>query len=447
MGVDFTYWFPIYGAMNSFIYCLTAILFLLAVILFLKNNFDIMNPAFIFCICFSGCCGLAALYTQVWDLPMHFNTAIIIISMCVFFIVGSFLASLTGIIPTKNDSYLVKGLSISTPIWLCVVGILLVCVYLNYTNFIHVARQVTNETEFSKMLFPLVDGLAHRTIEMGRWNAYRLRFATGIAYISVLAVWINIMAHEYKETMKWACLVLLYIPFMILTGGRQRFLYLILFSLVSFFLVYRKGNAGYRNVGKEFLIIGIAVIAFLTCFLGIGVINGKIGSNTRFLSVLVHYAGTNISAFDVFVNEMIVPDTQYIGTTTLDPIYGFLHRRGFDVPEFFQYITLFTHFGPVTTNVYTALYRYIMDFGYLGCALVMMLLGFFYNFLYRKIYEYGMKNWMILLYSAIVFPIFLMGREERFFNEVLTFGNISFCVELVVLYKVFEFFSKKGVRA
>ncbi|MCI7216136.1 MAG: oligosaccharide repeat unit polymerase, partial [Megasphaera elsdenii] len=124
-------------------------------------------------------------------------------------------------------------------------------------------------------------------------------------------------------------------------------------AMISFFLVYRKNYRGASTLSKELAIIGIAVVAFLFCFLGIGIINGKIGSDTSFLNVLAHYAGTNISAFDVYINEMLLPDTPYIGTTTLDPIYIFLNNHGFAVPRFYQYITLFTIFGPVTTNVYT----------------------------------------------------------------------------------------------
>jgi oligosaccharide repeat unit polymerase len=267
-----------------------------------------------------------------------------------------------------------------------------------------------------------------------------------MAYLSVLAVWINLTAHEYKELLKWGCFVILYFPFVVLTGGRQQFMYLIMFGLISFFLIYRKADI-HNSLRKEFMIVGIAVIVFFMCFLGIGLVNGKIGADANFLKVLVHYAGTNISAFDVYINEMTIPDTPYIGSTTLTPIYGFLHARGFDVPQFFQYITLFTAFGPVTTNVYTAFYRYINDFGDFGCVLVMFLLGFFYTFFYRQIYRHGLKNWMILIYASIAYPIFLIGREERFFNEILTTSKISFIVGLLILYKFFEFLNERRSNA
>ena len=268
--------------------------------------------------------------------------------------------------------------------------LLLSFAYLSYAEFLTATSRVTTETEFTKMLKPFINGLAHQQIIMSRWNSYRFRFANGMAYLSILAVWINIMAHQYKKVIKWSCFILLFIPFMILTGGRQQFMYLVMFAMVSFFLVYRNSHRGRSMLSQELMIIGIALVAFLFCFLGIGVINGKIGFNTSFLNVLVHYAGTNISAFDVYINEMVMPDTRYIGTTTLDPIYIFLNNHGFDVPRFYQYITLFTAFGQVTTNVYTAFYRYIHDFGYLGCGMVMLLL-FIQSFSWEEKNDFSMN--------------------------------------------------------
>lgn len=448
MGIEFTFFQPAFGATNSFIYFLTAILLLCSVISFVKSKFDVLHPSLIYSICLTGCCTLALLYTRAWDLPMNFNSACIIIGMSFLFFVGSILAEFS----VNTDKCIIENSTESShvffidwPLWIFFLALLLYFLYLNYVEFLTVASQVTQEQEFTKMLSPVTEGIAYQKIEMSRWSEYRLRFATGMAYLSILAVWLNLTAHQYKELFKWGCFVVLYVPFVVLTGGRQQFMYLIMFGLISFFLVYRKSDIQ-NSLRKEFMIIGIAVIAFLLCFLGIGIVNGKIGPDANFLKVLVHYAGTNISAFDVYINEMTIPDTTYIGSTTLTRIYGFLYTHGVNVPQFSQYITLFTAFGPVTTNVYTAFYRYINDFGYFGCALVMFLIGFFYTFFYRQLYRHGLKNWMILIYASIAYPIFLMGREERFLNEILTTSEISFIIGLLVLYKFFEFLSERRSR-
>lgn len=52
---------------------------------------------------------------------------------------------------------------------------------------------------------------------------------------------------------------------------------------------------------------------------------------------------------------------------------------------------------------------------------------------------------MILIYGAIVYPIFLFCREERFMNEVLTIQTAVLLVFLFVLYRIcLSFGGKKG---
>ena len=418
---------------------------------FVRSRLDILHPAVIYNLCLSGCCALAASYTDAWNLPMHFNTAVILILMSVLFTTGGVLAEFRCAVTAKagcSDGETQRsgdGFPISLPVWSLVVFFLLLALYFQYTAFWEAAKQVTNETSWGKMTLAVLNGQRAGDISFDRWYAYRMRLANIVAYISILAIWLNLAAHRYRNCFRWGALVLLYVPFLIMTGGRQQFMYVTMFGLVSFLLVRRKYfGTGLSSLRKELVLIGIAIVAFLFFFLGIGLVNGKVGAFSDSLKVIVHYAGTNISAFDVYINEMQMGDSPYIGTRTFCAVYNFLNDHGFDVPEYPMYIYLFTRFDPVTTNVYTAFYRYIHDFGYLGCALVMFLLGFFYTFLYRQLYLRGLKNWMILLYASVLFPVFLMGREERFFNELVNTARVSFLVGLFVLYKVFEFLNARG---
>lgn len=447
--MNYTYFYPSGGAENSFIYPLTGILFLLALLSFAKSRYDILHPVTIYHLCLAGCCSLAAAYTDLWDLPMHFNTAMILIVMSLLFFCGGGLAEFYCSAANSPGGATVKtgretpGFPIQGSVWAFFAIILTYALYLQCMEFLEAVRKLTDATDLGSMLHAVIKGQAAKEIEFGRWHAYRLRFANMMAYVSILAVWLNLLAKQYKETVKWSVFVLMYIPFLVMTGGRQAFMYIIMFCVITFFLVSRKQYGGTISLRRELMVIGIAVVFFLFFFLGIGMINGKVGANTSFLKVIVHYAGTNISAFDVYINEMLMDDTPYIGTRTFCAVYSFLNDHGFDLPTDPMYIYLFTAFGPVTTNVYTAFYRYIHDFGYLGCGLVMLLLGFFYTFFYRKLYLCGLKNWMILLYASIAFPIFLMGREERFFNEIMNTRTASLLVGILILYKFFEFLNER----
>lgn len=262
MGTEFTYFQPYYGAENSFIYPLVVALLLLSIFSFIKGKYDLLNPSFIYSACFTAFCMLAALYTEKWNLPMHFNTAIIIIAMSVIFLIGGgaadFCCNVNKRIVKQNSSS-IERFVIDWRIWIFCIILILYFLYLNYLDFVNLATQVTKETEFNKMLKPFLDSLNLQEIQLPRWNSYRLRFVTGMAYISLIAIWINIMARHYREIVKWSFFVVLYFPFIILTGGRQQFMYLIMFALISFFLIYRKSHNNKYSLKREIFIISIAM--------------------------------------------------------------------------------------------------------------------------------------------------------------------------------------------
>lgn len=59
--------------------------------------------------------------------------------------------------------------------------------------------------------------------------------------------------------------------------------------------------------------------------MGLGVASGKVTLGMGMFRALAHYAGTNIAAFDVFINEMNIPSSQYIGANTLVAAQSFLN--------------------------------------------------------------------------------------------------------------------------
>lgn len=441
MEQEFSLWFPTYGSGDSFIYLLFFVLLLLSIICFLFSKYDILYPPLIGTISFTCCVGLAALYTNLWNLPMHFNTAIIIICMVSLFIGGGFIAtnSIYKLIAKKQNTnktiYTIdKAINITFKYLLLIILLLLFSLYYNYKEFIVLASQVTDSHNFSEMLFPVTNGVAQGIIKFSKLFSYRLLFAKSISYTSVIFFWYNFAEKKYFNCLKWSILTVLYFPFILLTAGRQLFLYFILFSLISLIMILRKRSIIQKGL-KEIYIVLVAFLGFLLFFLGTGLLNGKINANLGLFRVLVHYAGVNISGFDVYINEMIIPDTPYIGLHTLSPITFFLNHFGLNYPDGIGYIPLFTVFGSVSTNVYTALFRYIIDFGFIGCGIIMFLLGFGYTFFYEYIAIKNYKSWMVMLYAFISYPIFLLGREERFLNEIFTTRTGYTFLMMMLFYK------------
>ncbi|WP_395074243.1 O-antigen polymerase [Flavobacterium sp.] len=89
---------------------------------------------------------------------------------------------------------------------------------------------------------------------------------------------------------------------------------------------------------------------------------------------------------------------------------------------------------PVLTNVYSVLYPFYVDFGYIGVALFGSIYGFFYTFLYRQAKR--SNPIFIILYSLIFYSLIL-----QFMGEFI-FSNFSSLLQFIILIMVPYFFSK-----
>ena len=436
MGKAFYLISSIYGHEDGFLLLTVVILFLVWGLIIVRAEYDLLHPAVIFTGGVTTCCGLDLAVASAWDLPFHFNTAMVILGMAVLFIIGTWLASI--VVPDREGKKFTEKIEAFPLQWKLYLGCLAICgiiICLNFKEFWDVAHRLTTTNSFGEMLLAIVDGQAHEKFHFSKAFTYGGLLVKGIAYIALVEIWKNLFAKTYRECIKWGSLVLFYPMTVIITGGRQAFLYLVIFAVVSFLLVWRRSNGQAEgNVKKELRIVCIGVIALFFFFIGLGLWNGKIANLGATLRVLAHYGGTNISALDVYLNQILLyaPENEYIGGCTLNSGYSILRKLGMDLPEYTGYIRSFVDFGYITTNVYTSFYRYIVDYGFIGCGIISFLIGYIYTLAYRAIYYFGMKDWMILIYASSVFPIFLMGREERFLNEVTTTQQTFLWIVLII---------------
>lgn len=436
MGKAFCLIPSVFSHEDEFLLLTVGILFLAWGLIIVRAKYDLLHPAVIFTGGITACCGLDLVVANTWDLPFHFNTALVILGMTFLFIIGTWLASF--VVPDRGEkefTAIIEDLPLQWKLyWVCL-AICGIIVCMNFKEFWDIAHRLTTTNSFGEMLLAVVDGQAHEKFHFSKAFTYGGLLVKGIAYIALVEIWRNLFAQMYQECFKWGSLVLFYPMTVIITGGRQAFLYLVIFAVVSFLLVWRRSNGQAEgNVPKELWIVGIGMIVFFFFFIGLGLWNNKIANLGATLRVLAHYGGTNISALDVYLNQILLyaPENEYIGGCTLNSGYSIFRKLGIDLPEYTGYIRSFVDFGYITTNVYTSFYRYIVDYGFIGCGIISFLIGYIYTLAYRAIYYFGMKDWMILVYASSVFPIFLMGREERFLNEVTTTQQTFLWIVLIV---------------
>ena len=431
------------------IYALLAAVVCLAVIMYAAYGRDIVAPAVVVPAAFAFCIGLAAAYTLPWGLPMHLDTCAVILAMVLFFELGAGVAGLPFPGAPAGEG---QARAFLLPLWLvgALTLLILAFAYLNYQELLQISRQFTSSHALSDIIGETIHQMQLGNADrFSRWYSYRMFMAQSAAYACLMAFLYNLVygCRSWLYNLRFLLPVAAYLLMILFTGSRQPTVYVAIFLLVAGSLLYRRReNFTAASELRVLLLLLLVAVGFVAAFYGLGTLSGKIDETKTVTSVLAHYAGTNISAFDYFLHHLPVPETEYIGTMTLIDVYAKLGLFVPDLPAVSGYIREFVDFGLINTNVYTALRRYIQDYGFVGCALIMFLLGLVYQYAYNFLKYRGGHLYGLLLYSSFCFPVFLLCREERFLMDLMNTSTIYVALLLFVFYRLLLLFREGEAR-
>lgn len=423
------------------IYILFIIILLLLMISYIFFDRDLFSPPVTVVLTFCVSVGLNAVYASVWNLPMHFNTFMIILCEIGLFLLGGgivhyFFYKLKPTFAGARKKVFDSLYDIDNKKFILINVIVLTFLMMNYLELLRLMDQLSasgTTATFRTLAYKLAFG----EINYSRWYYYRYIFIKVCAYIGIyMCVYNSIVGGWNCKNLKFLVPVVLFLVTIGITITRMEFIKLSLYTLVLYTIICQQYNKREERKDKNVKLIKMICLClglFICVFFITGIMSGKIHSNMSFMRVLAHYFGINISAFDVFVNTVYI-DTKYIGMMTLSGIYSKLAFFGF--PSFSAYIGHFTYFSGIETNVYTAFRRYIQDYGYLGCSIIMFCLGFWYTFMYNYLKYYKFNVLGIIFYAILAYPVFLLCREEHFFIDFFKTTNIYIMLLIFIFYKV-----------
>lgn len=415
-------------------------IFILLILLYFYYDYDkdILEPIFLLTLGFAFSIFLAALYENKWNLLVHNNTIIVILLSLISFHSGAILSHSSLVGNKWKKKYYFMQIKIRNPI--IVISILffsLIFLYLNIKDFYSLASMLTDSNSLPHQLRIVLDNLNTNKVSYTHIHTYRLYFLECFSVVnSSLFLYKCIFCKVKIKNILYLFPTFIYFIALFYQGGRQMYLHYFLFVFILGLLMYQYKRHPEGIFDKKMIISLFLIFAlFLLFFIGIGIFNGKIQSD-NFIKVFVHYNGVNINALDYFINTSIVPENQYIGTMTLAPIYSNLRSAGFSLPVINAYITEFISFGEVDTNCFTALRRYIQDYGYSGCMMIMFILGSIFTFIYDYIKYIKFHLLLVIVYALFSYVLFLSSREEMFFNWVFSTATIYRILLICILFKL-----------
>ncbi|MGN8631787.1 O-antigen polymerase [Blautia sp. HCP3S3_G3] len=234
--------------------------------------------------------------------------------------------------------------------------------------------------------------------------------------------------------------ILLYFVQAALSTGRTEFIYIIYGWLIIDYLTRSRFNRWSKNIDLKFSKkIIIALLAFVIIFLGIANIRSENGHRVQAFETISSYTGSSIIALDNYIqNEGIYSIAQYFGEETMSFVYSIMGALG--VSNYSSVATLY----PVTigfdsstiTNIFTAIRRYLHDYGIYGALLIFVSEGFIYGKLFTRLKKKNDPFLSIILYAFISYPIVEISIEERFFSNFITARSVFCIIYICVLYRI-----------
>lgn len=417
----------------NYILLIGIIVILLLLGLIISRN-EIISPSVIMCCMYIISISVAFANRNNWNSDISLFTIIIISTAVLVFEIGEIYAKTINSKLKKAKNCIVYKIHISQKILLIMLFILIVYdilslkyVYHNLTNIYgansdYILRYTRQAGERPQYLVWL-----SRTINV---FAYFLSFSYLYNFINK-----DLEYLKKRKKMLYLIFVVLYLFSIALSAGRTGFIHYFSAVLIYYFILkkIKKGWKSYNNI-RIILVALLGIVVFFYIFTILGNYLGKgIGRNP--FEIISYYLGSSIVLFDKYLQNPIYGN-DYFGQHTLYGIYNILRMLKFNIPNFD--VALEARYIPdYYTNLYTALRRYIQDFGFIGMYIIQFILGLIYGYVFYKIKHNNLANKCLFLYGMFFYPIVEHAIEERALINILTLSSVYYVILSSLLFKIF----------
>lgn len=434
------------------IFFLFVLLILLLLFTAILNKFDIMCPdIWVVSGYVIGAAGSALNY-KIWG-DISGITVFVVIITIITFLQGSAVGKHLRLQPIKQKKFQFsipetnRHLSKSIVIIMNVVMFIVALFYLlyMYENSILGGNTGGWKQMFSYARLALS---SNNFLKMGFGLSFLIKFSFGFAYVQTYIVIQDIIYTGRKSVRLFDVLsIILYLIHSILSGGRTKMLYFVVFITTVAIILFRNKNnwdKSSRRAGLKYILFGIVFGLSFFWIIDKTVRGSVYGSTFTMWNQFSKYISSPINALDVYLKAPSRMEF-FVETETLYPLISILNKMGANIP-FFNNALEFVSFGKTTTvitNIYTASRRYIHDFGYIGLITIMFFQGVIYRSWYETIKSRRIQGLKLLFYGVLVYPVAFYFIEERFLNDLFTLTMIFQLLCMVLFWKLTKISKKE----
>lgn len=261
--------------------------------------------------------------------------------------------------------------------------------------------------------------------------------ATAIAYISVYRFFLK--SYMRRDKVKYSALlvpIVLFLVMVLFTTDRNVLLRFVIFTLCVWVFLYLENHAGKKAVRTVVIVAIVAVVIAAIVFFMYGKLKGYKSDIWRALSI---YGGSGLYNFNLWLDMPHEP-LQY-GMKTFNTLFTtieyILSPLGVNFnltnARFDTFISFTAPNGYVySSNVYSAFFPFVTDFGYFGMIIFPLVEGLFFQWLYcrMKSRKYGFA---LVLYCMLIYPVIYLPILDQLFLR-FTLGFVYEWFWLYVIY-------------
>ena len=411
------------------------------VLLYYFFNKIITTPCIMACMSFWIILLFDVFFGFFLEFDINFNTVSVILGCLLAIIIGNFVGE--KIIGQKKviERKLHSPFRIGNKLFIIYVIVTVLALYITYSDFL-VTAAMFNVSGNPELTYYFVreaslNGEDYHTFGVPQYMIINDCLSSVIifciAYNAVFFGW-----RKYNN--KLLIPVVFSLMNAILTGGRTGliiFAYYAICDIGILLMIKYKHDKDYIN--KMFIrkIFG-SFTGFLAIFFLLGFLRLGGDSNVDWLMLVFKYLGASIPALDQYLDGaiMVVRYPEWFGANSLFGIYKSLEMLGVYVPHLYAPAE-FVYVAGDSTNIYTAIMRYINDFGFVSTIIIFFMCGMLYGWGHKNIIYNERIGFSIILYTFLSRPLCELAIEERLFMNIISISSIEL---LMVMYLIYVFF-------
>lgn len=414
-------------------YLLILLLFLLLFLVYRMDGNRIVTPASLSVLVFLISSIVFLLNAKKWETQIGITSIFLIISALLVFWLGTrtrvrFVLNSRDLgFEARTENYIYK---IKPPI---IIAFFLLGILVDFLIYRR-SMQILSKYSASQYLLGTLRTALSNDESWGTGISIIREGFYAVGYSCLFAYCVNVCNTPKSNWYKWLYLLLPVIPMLIamfLSTGRTGFIRVLCVAFITCVTVINYKNK--IRFGK-FARYGIIVfVVLLLAFFELGKATGKSQIFSPFDTLSI-YIGSSIGAFDAYLKNPSSYSNSFAGETLygIRSIFRMFNEKIVSTPIALPFHMVAHGYN---TNVYTALRRYINDFGIIGMYVIMFFEGIIFGNWERLLKEKKSKGLSLLLYAYFMYDIIMMSIEENFLREFLTLAQIFILIVFYIVYK------------